>query len=79
MEAFEGWLERRKNLWRLYVRLNFCKGAYADGSPKPPSRLFDFFHAALYMDCGCCAALRGLLLGLLAGLLAGLALGGSGG
>jgi hypothetical protein len=68
MEAFEDWLRRRPRLWRLYVRLNFCKAELADGTPKPPSRVYDLFYRAFYLNCPCCAALRGMLCGLALGL-----------
>jgi hypothetical protein len=71
MEIFEAVLQRFPRLWAVYVRWNFCKGSYADGTPKPNSRLFNFFYRLLYMECGCCAAFRGTLLGLALGLILG--------
>ena len=70
MEAFEDWLRRRPALWRAYVALNFCKGEYADGTPKEQSKAFNALYAVFRMECGCCAALRGFLAGALIGLLA---------
>jgi hypothetical protein len=73
MEIFESLLRRAPRLWALYLRLNPCKAELADGSPKPPGRLYDAFYRVFYLDCSCCSALRGLLAGFLLGLAAGAA------
>ncbi|MDR1314789.1 MAG: hypothetical protein LBQ12_14150 [Deltaproteobacteria bacterium] len=68
MEVFEGVLKlSSRRLWAFYVRWNFCKPEFADGSPKPESRLFNAFYHAFYLKCPCCAALRGLLAGFVFG------------
>jgi hypothetical protein len=68
MEIMEDRLRRFSlRLWSLYLRFNFCKDSFADGSPKPPSRLFDAYYAVFYLKCPCCAAARGMLAGLLLG------------
>jgi hypothetical protein len=71
MEKLEAWIERYPRLWRAYVYLNFCKNAYADGLPKPDSRLFKLFYKIFYLDCSCCSAIRGLVFGTLFGLALG--------
>jgi hypothetical protein len=72
MERFEGWLIKWPRLWRAYVWLNFCKGQYADGTPKTESIFFKLFHKVFYLDCSCCAAIRGLLIGCIIGYLFGI-------
>ena len=76
MEAFEDWLAKKPRLWPLYVRLNFCKAKLADGADKPESGAFNLLARIFYLECACCAALRGFLIGGLIGALIGLALGG---
>ncbi|MDR1079454.1 MAG: hypothetical protein LBQ79_00445 [Deltaproteobacteria bacterium] len=68
MEAMEDGLSRFPRPWAVYVRLNFCKGELADGTPKPPNRFYDLFYHLFYLKCPCCAALRGMLAGLVLGL-----------
>jgi hypothetical protein len=68
MIELEDWLEKRPRLWSLYVRFNFCKGAYADGTPKKDGLLFRIFSKIFYLDCSCCAASRGLLIGFASGV-----------
>jgi hypothetical protein len=74
IEALEAVIARHPTLWRLYVALNFCKEAYADGTPKVDGPLFNVFKRVFYLECACCAALRGILVGLLAGAAAGVLL-----
>ena len=70
MDWLEAKIQRRPRLWALYLRLNFCKGQLADGSPKPESTLFRAFSRIFYLDCSCCAALRGLAFGFVLGVAA---------
>jgi hypothetical protein len=67
MTLLESILMRFPRLWAAYVRWNFCKGQYADGTPKPESALFRAFARAFHLECSCCSALRGILFGLLVG------------
>jgi hypothetical protein len=67
MEIFEDWLKKHPRAYAKYIAKNFCKGEFADGQPKPASRLFDIYYRVFYLQCPCCAALRGLLLGLVLG------------
>jgi hypothetical protein len=71
MEALEAALSRRPRLWRIYLALNPCKEAYADGTFKTDGPAFKAFAAVFYLKCPCCAALRGLIAGLLLGLALG--------
>jgi hypothetical protein len=67
MEVFESCLQKWPSVYAWYVRLNPCKGTLVDGTPKAPSRVFNVIYKIFYMDCGCCAALRGFLMGFLLG------------
>ena len=71
MEVLEEFLARHPRLWRVYVAWNFCKPALADGREKNPSRGYDWFYRIFYLNCSCCAALRGLLVGGFLGLACG--------
>jgi hypothetical protein len=68
MILLEAILRRCPRLWAAYVRWNFCKGQYADGTPKPDSALFRAFAWTFHLECSCCSALRGILFGLAAGV-----------
>jgi hypothetical protein len=70
MDRLEGWLSKSPRLWAVYVRLNFCKAQYADGTPKKDGIMFRIFSKVFYLDCSCCAALRGLLAGFAMGVFA---------
>jgi hypothetical protein len=67
MELIESRLEKHPGLWRVYLALNLCKSRYADGTVKEDGRLFRLFDRVFYLNCSCCAAVRGILAGLIAG------------
>jgi hypothetical protein len=69
MERFEAWLIKHPRLWSLYVRWNFCKPEYADGTLKEDTLFFKVFRKVFYLECSCCSALRGLLVGFILGVL----------
>ena len=71
MEILEDRLSRHRLLWSLYLAFNFCKPEYADGTAKVDGPLFRLFKRVFYLECSCCAAVRGLLAGFLLGLAAG--------
>jgi hypothetical protein len=63
MDIFESILKKFPSLWAFYLKWNFCKGELADGTTKPDTLLFRIFKAVFYLDCSCCAALRGIIFG----------------
>jgi hypothetical protein len=63
MTLLESILMRWPRAWAAYVRWNFCKGQYADGTAKPEGPLFRAFAWAFHLECSCCSALRGLIAG----------------
>jgi hypothetical protein len=71
MEILESVLVRFPRIWAAYLTWNFCKGELADGSPKPESLAFMAFRKIFYLDCACCAAVRGILAGLVLGFAFG--------
>jgi hypothetical protein len=71
MDWLENRLQRFPRLWRLYMALNFCKNQYADGTLKTDGPVFRLFARVFYLNCSCCAALRGILAGLIIGWLWG--------
>jgi hypothetical protein len=71
MEVFEDILKRFPKLYGPYMKYNFCKLHYADGTEKPESKLYNAFYYTFYMECPCCATIRGLLAGTIFGLFLG--------
>jgi hypothetical protein len=71
MDALESVLIKYPRLWAKYIKWNFCKADLADGTSKKDSWLFDLYYKVFYLDCACCAALRGILFGLVVGLALG--------
>lgn len=71
MEVFEDILGKFPRLYKTYLKYNFCKGEYADGSAKPDTKLFTLFYKIFYLDCSCCAAIRGLFIGGIFGFILG--------
>ena len=69
MNLIEGILARFPRLWRLYVRLNFCKAELADGTPKADGLPFRIFSKVVHLECSCCAAVRGLAAGFALGVV----------
>lgn len=67
MEQFEAWLEGKPRLWAWYLKYNFCKGFYADGTEKPDSRIYNLLNKIFYFECPCCSCLRSILFGLIVG------------
>ena len=70
METFELFLERFPRLRAFYYKWNFCKGSYADGTPKPHTLFSRAFQKIFYLECSCCSAIRGLIAGFVLGVLA---------
>ena len=71
MEILEAVLVRFPKVWAKYLKWNFCKAELADGSAKPESRAFRLFRTIFYLECSCCAAVRGLLAGFALGFALG--------
>jgi hypothetical protein len=71
MKLFEQILQNFPKLWAFYMKWNFCKASYADGTPKPETLFFRVFKWVFYLDCACCAAVRGFLVGFIVGVLLG--------
>lgn len=68
MVVLESVLARFPRVWAAYLKWNFCKGELADGSEKPEGPFFRAFAKIFYLECSCCAAVRGILAGLVLGL-----------
>ena len=71
MEVLEAVLARFPRLWARYLKWNFCKAELADGAAKPESRAFWLFRKIFYLECSCCAAVRGIVAGFALGFAAG--------
>lgn len=71
MEVFEDVLKRFPRLYKIYLKYNFCKSEYADGTEKPDTKMYVLFYKIFYLDCSCCAAVRGLLIGSIIGFILG--------
>jgi len=72
IEIFEDILSNHfPKLYKSYMKYNFCKGEYADGTTKPDSKIFNLFSKIFYLECSCCAAIRGLVVGGILGCIIG--------
>jgi len=72
MEIFEDVLSKHfPKLYKVYMKYNFCKGEYADGTAKPESKAFNIFSRVFYLECSCCAVFRGMMAGAVLGFIVG--------